>query len=104
MEQALERMSNEVKELVQKDASTEDEEEIDPLPAMTNWDENLLAPGETSSWDEPLPSTPSPWLAGIPTAEEEKASVNDSVTFKLRAYELGVGVEASGSSGRPAIP
>ena len=51
MEQALERMSNEVQELVQKNAGIEDEEEIDPLPAMTNWDENLLAPSATSAWD-----------------------------------------------------
>ena len=41
MGQALERMSNEVQELVQKDAGTDGEEETDPWPARTNWDENL---------------------------------------------------------------
>ena len=51
MGQALERMSNEVQELVQKDAGTEDEEETDPWPARTNWDEDLPAPSATSSWD-----------------------------------------------------
>ena len=60
MGQALERMSNKVQELVQKDAGTEDEEETDPWPARTNWDEDLPAPSATSSWDQPLPSTPSP--------------------------------------------
>ena len=60
MGQALERMSNEVQELVQKDPGTEDEEETDPLPVMTNWDENLPAPSATSLWNEPLPLTPSP--------------------------------------------
>ena len=47
--QALERMSNKVQELVQKDAGTEDEEETDPWPARTNWDEDLPAPSATSS-------------------------------------------------------
>ena len=84
MGQALERMSNEVQELVQKDAGIEDEEEADPWPARTNWDEDLPAPSATSSWDQPLLSTPSPWLVGIPE-EEEKTSVKDSVTSGLLA-------------------
>ena len=88
MGQTLERMSNELQELVQKDAGTEDEEETDPLPMRTNWDEDLPAPSTTSSWDEPLLSTPSPWLARIPEeAEEEKASVKDSVTSGLPTRE-----------------
>ena len=48
MRQALERMSNEVQELVQRDASTDGEEETNPWPARTNWDEDLLAPSATS--------------------------------------------------------
>ena len=103
MGQTFERMSNKVQELVQKDAGIEDEEETDPWPARTNWDENLPAPSATSSWDQPLPSTPSPWLAGIPE-EEEKASVKDSVTSGLPARERGVGVEASGSTGQLVVP
>ena len=98
MGQALERMSNEVQELVQKDAGTEDEEEANPWPTRTNWDEDLPAPSATSSWDQPLLSTPSPWLAGIPK-EEEKASVKDSVTSGLPARGHGGGMEASGSTG-----
>ena len=45
MGQTMERMSNEVQELVQKDVGIEDEEEIDPFPMTTNWDEiyQLLA-------------------------------------------------------------
>ena len=92
--QAMERMSNEVQELVQRDARIEDEEEADPLPVTTNWDENLPAPSTTSSWDQPLPSTPSSWLAGIPESEEEKANVKDSVTSGLPAREHGEGMEA----------
>ena len=90
MGQALERMSNEVQELVQKDVGTEDEEETDLWPARTNWDEDLPAPSATSSWDQPLPFTPSPWLAGIPK-EEEKASVKDLVTSGLPARGHGEG-------------
>ena len=41
MGHALERMSNKVQELVQKDAGTEDEEETDPWPVRTNGDEDL---------------------------------------------------------------
>ena len=99
MGQALERMSNEVQELVQKDAGIEDEEETDPWPARTNWDEDLPAPSTTSSWDQPLFSTPSPWLARIPE-EEEKASVKDSVTSGLPARGHGGGMEA----GQLAVP
>ena len=53
MGQALERMSNKVQELVQKDAGTEVEEETDLWPVRTNWDEDLPAPSATSSWDQP---------------------------------------------------
>ena len=60
MGQAKERMSNELQELVQRDAGINGEEEIDPLPTMTDWDENLLAPSATSSMEQPVLSTPSP--------------------------------------------
>ena len=90
--------------MVQRDAGIEDEEEANPLPATTNWDENLPAPSTTFSWDQPLPSTPSPWLARIPKSEEEKARVKDLVTFGLPAREHGEGVEATGLTGRPAVP
>ena len=90
---ALERMSNEVQELIQRDAGTDGEEETDPWPARTNWDEDLLAPSAKTSWDQPLLSTASPWLAGIPKGEE-KASVKDSVTSGLPAREHGEGMEA----------
>ena len=60
MGQAMERMSNELQELVQKDVGIDGEEETDPLPVRTDWDENLPAPSATSSWEQPLPSTPSP--------------------------------------------
>ena len=103
MGQTMERMSNELQELVQKDARTEGEEETDPLPAMTNWDENLPAPSTTSSLEQPILSTPSPWLARILEIEEEKANVKDFVGSRLPAQEPGEGVEANGSTGRPAV-
>ena len=49
MGQAMERMSNELEELVQRDVGTEDEEKTNPLPTSTNWDEDLPAPTTTSS-------------------------------------------------------
>ena len=65
---------------------------------------NLPAPSATSSWEQPLPFTPSPWLAGVLESKEEKASVKDSVTSGLPAREHGEGVEASGSTRRLAVP
>ena len=54
MGQAMERMSNELQELVQRDAGIEGEEEIDPLLVTTNWDENLPAPIAKSLMELPL--------------------------------------------------
>ena len=59
MGQAMERMSNELQELVQRDAGIEDEEETNPWPVTTNWDEDLPAPPATSSLEQPIFSTPS---------------------------------------------
>ena len=70
----------------------------------TNWDEDLPAPTATSLWEQPLPFTPSPWLAGILESKEEKASVKDSVTSGLPTQEHGEGVEASGSTRWPVVP
>ena len=74
------------------------------MPVTTNWDENLPGPSTTSSWDQPLLSTPSPWLARILESEEETASVKDSVASRLPTHKHGEGVEASGLTGRPAVP
>ena len=49
MGQAMERMSNELEELVQRDVGIEDEEKTNLLPVSTNWDEDLPAPTTTSS-------------------------------------------------------
>ena len=104
MGQAMERMSNELQELGQRDDGTDGEEETDPLPSITNWDEDLPTPSATSLWEQPLHSTPSPWLARIPESEEEKASLKDFVTSGQPARKHGEGVEASGLTGRQAIP
>ena len=65
MWQAMERMSNELQELVQRDAGTKGEEKTDLLPSTTNWDDDIPAPTATSSLEQPIFSTPSTWLAGI---------------------------------------
>ena len=59
MGKAMERRSNELQDLVQKDVGTVGEEETNPLPTMTNWDEDLPAPLATSSLEQPIFSTPS---------------------------------------------
>ena len=35
---AIERISKDLQELIQKDADADGEDEIDPAPAATNWD------------------------------------------------------------------
>ena len=99
MGQAMERMSNELQELVQRDAGIEGEEETHPLLVTTNWDEDLPAPPATSSLEQLIFSTTCTWLAGIPESKEEKASVKDSVTSGLPTQEHGEVVEASGLTG-----
>ena len=73
---AIERISKDLQELIQKDASTDGEDEEDPIPATTNLDiaESALALRDSTS-------TPSLWLEGIPKGEE--SSVKDSVTSGL---------------------
>ena len=66
MGQAMERMSNELQELVQRDVGTEGEEETNQLPATTNWDKYLPTPTATSLLEQPIFSIPSTWLARIP--------------------------------------
>ena len=85
MGQAMKRMSNELQELVQRDASIEGEEETKPLLATINWDKELLAPTATSSLEQTVFSTPSPWFAGTRESEEEKSNMKGSVASRLPA-------------------
>ena len=62
---AIERISKHLQELIQKDASTDGEDETDPALAATNWDILESAPVGTSSI-----STPWSWLGRIPEEEE----------------------------------
>ena len=75
---AIERISKDLQELIQKDAGADEEDEgdEDPIPAITNWDTVESAPAGTSSI-----GTPWSWLEGIP--EEEESSVKDLVTSRL---------------------
>ena len=69
---AIERISKDLQELIQKEVGTDGEEEEDPVPATINLDTAESAPAGTSSI-----GTPWSWLEGIP--EEEESSVKDSV-------------------------
>ena len=98
---AIEGMNTEVKELVQRDASVNGGDEIEPMLASVNLVpivEPLISPLSAPMTTGPTPFT---WLVGIPEAEEEIASVKDFVTSGLLVQGHGDGVEASGSSRRP---
>ena len=73
---AIERINKDLQELIQKDAGTDGEDGVDPVPAATNWDIPESAPVGKSSI-----GTPWSWLEGIP--EEEESNVKDSVTSGL---------------------
>ena len=73
---AIERVSKDLQELIQKDVGTDREDEEDPVLATTNLDIAESAPAGTSSI-----YTPWSGLEGIP--EEEESSMKDSVTFGL---------------------
>ena len=73
---AIERISKDLQDLIQKDPGTDGEDEEDPVVVTTNLDTTELAPAGTSSI-----GTPWSWLEGI--LEEEESSVKHLVTFGL---------------------
>ena len=95
---AIERISKDLQELIQKDAGAEEEDEADEdlAPGTTNGDTVELSPAATSSM-----GTPWSWLRGIP--EEEESSMKDSVTSGIPLRPPISSAEASGS-GEPLIP
>ena len=73
---AIEEISKDLQELVQRDAGTDEEINKDPAPAIVNLDTTESAPvGRDSRSTLPL------WQEGIPKGEE--SSVKDSVTSGL---------------------
>ena len=58
---AIERISKDLQELIQRDVGTNGEDEADPALATINLDAAELAPAKTVST-----STPWSWLAGVP--------------------------------------
>ena len=73
---AIERISKDLQELVQRDAGIDEEIDEDPTLAIVNLDAAKSAPvGRDST------STHSLWLEGIPEGEE--SSVKNSVTSGL---------------------
>ena len=93
---AIKRISKDLQEMIQRDASTDGEDEADLAPATTNLDVAVSAPIETvplgTSWS---------WLKGIP--EEEESSIKDPITSRLPSKRPSVGGEASGSGGQPML-
>ena len=98
---AIERISNDLQELVQRDVGTEGEEDGTDLVLVTpNLDKEASIPDATKSWIPPK-TEPDHWPIPI-IPEEEVASVKDSVTSRLPSREQNLGAEANGSGGVPA--
>ena len=83
---AIERISKDLQELIQNDASTNGEDDEDPVPMTINQDVAKSAPTRTFST-----STPWSWLTGIP--KEDESSFKDSVTSGLPYKRAIVGGE-----------
>ena len=104
---AIDRMSKELQELVQRDAGTDGEEEAYLVLTSTNLDEEELALGIEASIFLPFAAstagpTPSHWFIP-PIPEEEEVSVKDSVTSGLPSKEQNMGAKASGSGRQPTL-
>ena len=89
---AIERISKDLQELIQRDAGTDGEDEVDPAPTTINLDVAELVLAKIVST-----GTPWSWLVDMP--EEEEANVKDSVTLGLASKWLGVG----GSGGQTML-
>ena len=99
MWRAIDRMSKDVQELVQKDAGTEEDEDTEPTLAV---EEPALA--GTSAIAQPTPKQTFLALTFLSTPEEDEVSVKDSVTSGLLAHGSMEGREAGRSSRHPAAP
>ena len=99
MWRAMDGMSKDVQELVQKDAGTEEDEDTEPTLAV---EEPALAGTPTIAQPTPEKTIPARIFFSIP--EEDEVSVKDSVTSGLLAHGSMEGREAGGSSGHPTAP
>ena len=99
MWRAIDGMSKDVQELVQKDASTEEDEDAESMPAAK---EPALV--ETSAIAQPTPEKTVPAQTFFSIPEEDVVSFKDSVTSGLLAHGSMEGMETSGLSGHPTAP
>ena len=104
MWRAIDGMSKDVQELVQRDASTEGEEEIEPLPAVENPVEEEPISAKASAIAQPIPGKTILARSFFSISEEDVVSVKDCVTFGLPTHGSMEGMEAGGSGGHPTIP
>ena len=105
MWRAMDGMSNEIQELVQREAGTEQESDTEPTPVDAEPAIGGPIPAETSTIVQPSAGETGQarsFFSFIP--KEDVVSVKDSVTSGLPAHELLEGTEAGGMSGHPATP
>ena len=99
MWRAIDGRSKDAQELVQKDASTEDDEDTKPKPVVEE-----PAPAGTSAIAQWTPEKTVPARTFFLIPEEDVVSVKDSVTSRVLAHGSMKGMEAGGSSGHPTTP
>ena len=105
MWRAMDGMSKEIQELVQREAGTEEEEDTEPTPADADPATREPIPAGTSTIAQPPAGETGParsFFSFIP--KEDVVSVKDSVTSGLPAHESLEGTETGGMGGHPATP
>ena len=80
MWRAIDRMSKDVQELIQRDVGTDDEEDRETLPAIENPAKEEPVPTETSTIAHPTLEKTVPTGSFFSIPEEDVVSVKDSVT------------------------
>ena len=82
MRETIERISKDLQELIQKDASTDKEDDEDPMPTTINLDTVELASIRIDSI-----GTPSFWLRGIPQEDQSSVELLDQFFIKTHSFD-----------------
>ena len=101
---AIDGMSTEIQELVQRDAGIEGEEATKPVPIVEDPAKEEPVPTATSAIAQPIPKKAVPTRSFFSIPEDDVVNVKDSVTFGVPTHGSMEGMEVGGSGGRPTIP
>ena len=100
---AIDGMSKEIQELIQRDAGTDGEDDTKQLLASVNPAKNRPVPAEASTIAQTNLVKMGPTWSFFSIFEEDVANLNNSFTSGLLSQGLIEGMGASGSGGLPVM-